>query len=136
MELLVRVVDQVSRDPLKHALLAKAGDVIAWHPIGGAWGAAERDNPDWRIVRVPGLSEDEAEALVAGELSGPHAHEQLLRTRGMTLDVASLGIPAGRSPSGIDATVPVGRFRAAVGLKAPIPHPDRIGPATPHAIGD
>ena len=137
MELLIRVVDRASDDPARHAHLTKAGDVIAWHEDGADWGREERVNPHWRVVRVPGLAVAEAESLVAPELPrGPAAHEFILRSRGMTVDLAAIGL--GRLPGDRtfpDLVVDAGTFRAAMSVKGPVPHPDLLGPPTPHTIG-
>lgn len=137
MELLIRVVDRVSDDPVRHHQLTKCGDVIAYQPDGGPWGIEDLRNPDWRIVRVPGLAEAEARALVGEELPrGPAAHECLLRPRGMRVDPGPLGLdPVARERPYPDATVDADTFRPAMSLKDPLPHPDLVGPVTSPTIG-
>jgi hypothetical protein len=48
MELLVRIVDRPGG-------LSK-GDLVVDRPDGHPWSEAERTNPQWRILAVPGLS--------------------------------------------------------------------------------
>lgn len=92
MELLVRIADKRDeKDPVKDARLTKAGDVLAFHEDGADWGVMEVKNPEWRIVRVPKLSQEEAEALIAPELPPTLDKDYpLLRKRAMRLDVARL----------------------------------------------
>ena len=92
MELLVRIVDRVNdQDPSLNAQLTKAGDVIAFHEDGADWGLMEVKNPEWRIVRVPGMTLTEAEALTAPELPPTLDKEYpLLRKRAMKLDLGTL----------------------------------------------
>ncbi len=125
MELLICITDKTSVNPLHDPVLPKAGDVIHYHSQSGNWGTEELRNPDWRIFSVPGLTEDEAYALTAWELPGPNPGSQLLQYRGMSVDLSRLG--AG-------TTIDLETFRAAVTVKAPVSHPDVIGPAT-HTIG-
>jgi hypothetical protein len=63
-EMLVRVVDRGGVDAKKGYGDSKAGDVIAVCPDGWEWTKLERENPDWRIVRVP-LLKIECDALLA-----------------------------------------------------------------------
>ena len=50
-ELLFRVVDKAPGQ----IGASLAGDVIVVCPDGHPWSAAEQANPDWRIVKLPGL---------------------------------------------------------------------------------
>lgn len=63
-ELLVRVVDKVSKDPEKDILCLKRGDVVTIKNDGHAWSKVELSNPDWRVFRVPGMSVKEARLLL------------------------------------------------------------------------
>lgn len=69
-ELLFRVVDKAPGQ----IGAALAGDVIAVCPDGHRWSTAEQTNPDWRIVKFPGvdaaLMSDyvEAQMDIAGRL--------------------------------------------------------------------
>lgn len=96
MQLLVRVVSKTSKDPILDAQLTKAGDVICFKPDGEEWGIQELKNPDWRIIQVPGMTEEEAIALVSPELP-PTLDKQypLLQRRAMKLDLEQLDIVLG-----------------------------------------
>lgn len=92
MELLVRIVDKRDlKDPVKDAQLTKAGDVIVYRPDGSDWGIEDLKNPDWRIVRVPSMTEEQAIALTSPELP-PTLDKQypLLQKRAMKLDLNTL----------------------------------------------
>lgn len=55
-ELLVRVVDKVHpTDPDKNLQCTKKGDVIWICPDGWNWGREELANPEWRIMKMPGV---------------------------------------------------------------------------------
>lgn len=76
MQLLVRVVDKISKDPDKNIQLTKRGDVIVIKKDGEEWGIEELKNPDWRIISVPDMTELEARALLSPEnppLDNPNA---------------------------------------------------------------
>lgn len=94
MELLIRIVDKVNPTSAElDSKCMKAGDVIAIKPGGSDWGVQEILNPEWRIIRVPGLSQAEIDALLAPELP-PTLDEEypLLRKRAMKLDLDALDI--------------------------------------------
>lgn len=157
MELLVRVVDKAHPDdPVKHHQLTKAGDVIHYWPDGHDWGHEELTNPDWRVVRVPGLTEAEAEALVAAELPVVRGGVgQVLRKRGLRLDLAELdrrhgGAVLGRrrahqaasfAPEELrkrhrhDCECDAAHVRELVAVKAPQPDPHTAGPFETHTAG-
>lgn len=61
VEFLIRVQDKLFASHPSHRL---AGSVIAAKPDGWSWGTEEKAHPDWRIVRVPGMTPIEAEALM------------------------------------------------------------------------
>lgn len=67
MEFLIRVRDKVGSNIYHDVKLTKRGHVIVAMPDGHDWGLQELTNPDWRIVRVPGISEAEAGAMLAPE---------------------------------------------------------------------
>jgi hypothetical protein len=66
-ELLVRVIDKIGTTKDDDALLTKRGDVIDLRPDGWNWGTGELLNPDWRILRVPGVPVDQATSIVASD---------------------------------------------------------------------
>lgn len=89
-EMLVRVVDKVGDNPVLDAKCTKRGDVIAVCPDGWIWGREELKNPDWRIVKVPGVTVSEASGFLAPELSAGPVAVDLLRRRAFRLDLDGL----------------------------------------------
>lgn len=60
-ELLVRTVDKVNpKDPEKDAQCLKRGEVVVIMPDGHPWSQRERNNPDWQLVQIPGMSVEDA----------------------------------------------------------------------------
>lgn len=90
MQLLVRVVDKFSIDPVKDYQLTKRGDVIAVKPDNAGWGLLELINPDWRIISVPDMSQIQAEALLVPESPSLNNPQQACRKRSFKLDLAAL----------------------------------------------
>ena len=87
-EMLVRVVDKVNEDLYLDAQCLKRGDVVVICPDGWNWSAAERKNPDWRIVQLPKVSELEASSFLGPELDEDPANpSKVLRRRAFKLDV-------------------------------------------------
>lgn len=87
-ELLVRVVDKVSADPYLDAALTKRGDVIAVQPDGWVWGLEEQRSPEWRILRVPGVSVAAAASLLTPEPeTDPQNPSRMLQRRMFRLDL-------------------------------------------------
>lgn len=139
MELLVRIVDKPRSGKADvDAQRTTAGDVIAALPDGHIWGREEVRNPEWRIIRVPGMQRAEAEALTAPELPEAFAPNRLLRKRQTTIDIEQLDIMEGgailadrsATPKGIDAVVSPANFRACRSLKPKLTDPRFIGPRT------
>lgn len=61
MEALLRVKDKKNlNSETLDARLTKRGDVIVVVPDGHNWGKEELTNPDWRIVKVPAVTVEEA----------------------------------------------------------------------------
>lgn len=137
MELLVRVVDKPRSGVAElDAKRTSAGDVIAYFPDGHQWGREELSNPDWRIVRVPGLSDIEAEALLTPELPTAFGAGRLLRKRHHSVDLAALAALAGVSFSSArtakrgrpDAVVATGHLKQNLSLKPALRDPRLVGP--------
>lgn len=96
-ELLVRVVDKVSADPLIDAQCTKRGDVIVVMPDGHGWGRMELNNPDWRIVKIPGVKVSEALHFTEPEQpADPMNPEPGLRIRAARLNIDALPDPKGQ----------------------------------------
>jgi hypothetical protein len=88
-ELLVRVVDKVNHsDPYANAKCTKRGDVIVVQRDGWPWGVQEQLDKQYRIVKVPGLSVDDASSLLAGEPEvDPQNPSRMLQARLFRLDL-------------------------------------------------
>lgn len=87
-ELLVRVVDKVNDDPYLDAQCTKRGDVIVIVEDDHEWGRAEIANPDWVIVRVPGVAADLAAGFVAAEVNDDPANpSRMLQARAFRFDL-------------------------------------------------
>lgn len=55
-EVLIRVYDKVNAgDAVLDRQASKAGDIIAVQPDDWGWTAKELANPDWRVVKLPGI---------------------------------------------------------------------------------
>ncbi len=131
MELLVVITDvQHAANHPRHeaAKLHKRGDVLSFAPDGQRWGSQELARPDWRIIRVPGLSPAVAAALVAEELPEALGGNRWLRLRQFTLDVDLLGVPAERAPHSPDCIVTPGQLHQAMSLKPKLFDPAFVGP--------
>lgn len=98
-EMLVRVVDKrLPLDQGADVTLSKRGDVIVVVPDGWKWSKGELANPDWRILKWPHVSIDEASVLMSPEIA--HAKplsasisnmpRLLLQHRGFRLDLNKL----------------------------------------------
>ena len=97
-EVLVRVVDKVSSDPYLDAQCTKRGDVIHVAPDGWSWGTKEIQNPDWRIVKLPNVSESDLAALLIPELhDDPQNPSRVLQRRAFKLDLDALQLDGGTS---------------------------------------
>lgn len=56
MEILLRVKDKNTKNRKEFDWVAtKRGDIIVVMPDGHLWGTAELSNPEWRIIRLPGV---------------------------------------------------------------------------------
>jgi hypothetical protein len=127
MELLIVIRDAPCDDPVHNFQAPKAGDVIAYHQDGQDWGLDEVNNPDWRIIHVPGLSEVRAQALVERDISLPGEPS---RMRQFALDVGKLDshdasllkprkVRSHTRGNNIDAVIDPGFFVDAHALKPP-----------------
>lgn len=137
MELLIRIIDKPrSGDVALDSGRTTAGDVIAVKPDGHIWGTMEVANPEWRIVRIPGLPQAEADALEAPELPESFVPNRLLRKRQFTIDIEQLDILAGgellaerkATPKGVDCVISREMLQACRSLKPKLTDPRIIGP--------
>lgn len=69
-ELILRVVDKPAPAAFDRPMVAQAGDVVVVVPDGHQWGREEISNPEWRIVRLPGVAESALADLMEAR---PHA---------------------------------------------------------------
>lgn len=92
IEALFRVRDSVNaNDDDLNAQLFKRGDVICWKPSGHKWSQRELTNPNWRILRITGVSLSQARFLVSKDT--PQEVGQVIKRRRsvkIDLDFASL----------------------------------------------
>lgn len=96
-ELLVRVVDKTNADPYLDAKCLKRGDVVVVMPDGHGWGKQELINPDWRIVKLPGIPVSQATHFLGPELpEDPLNPSLMLQRRAFKLDVDALPDPKGQ----------------------------------------
>lgn len=88
-EILVRVIDKTNPgDPYLDAKCTKRGDVISVQRDGWPWGVQEQLNPDWRIVKIPGVSVDDVASLLAPEPeTDPQNPSRMLQSRLFRLDL-------------------------------------------------
>lgn len=96
-EMLVRVVDKVNDDPYLDAQCTKRGDVIAIQPDGWVWGTEELRNPEWRIIKIPGVPVVQAASFLGPEMDlDPANPSRVLQRRAFRLDVDALPDPRGQ----------------------------------------
>jgi hypothetical protein len=110
-ELLVRIKDKTHPDPEFDAIVTKRGDVIAAKQADIGWGTEEYANPEWRIIRVNGLSPDEANGMLTGEAASLHNPQAPRRKRIVYLDVDALGLDA--TPNDSITDIDLASFRKA-----------------------
>lgn len=85
-ELLVRVVDKVPGDDFRSALFTKAGDVIYVAEDQHVWGTEEIKNPEWRIVRMPGVSAASMRDMMEAR-ENPRSRERVIAARKVCFDM-------------------------------------------------
>lgn len=96
-EMLVRVVDKINDDPYLDAKCTKRGDVITIQPDGWVWSRAELNNPDWRIIKVPGVSVAQAQEFLEPEAdTDPANPSAVLQRRAHKIDLDALPDPKGQ----------------------------------------
>lgn len=68
-ELLVRVVDkQKSGDPYQDRHLSERGCVICIMPDGHVWSKREQSNPEWIIIKIPGINPNHISHFTAKQI--------------------------------------------------------------------
>ena len=97
-EVLLRVIDKVNEDPYKDCKLLKKGDVVIICPDGWSWSIEEKTNPDWRILKLPNISKEFAEAFTSPEIdTDPQNPSNVLRRRSHFFDLDNLLIKLSKS---------------------------------------
>ncbi len=122
-ELLVRVQDKsLTGDSAIDCQRTMRGDVIVAMPDGHDWTQEERKHPRWVIVKVPGMSLAEGEALASREVGD--GIRRNLRKRLFRLDLSSL--PKGDHMVE-SITLTVAEVRSNRKRKPPVADSDVIG---------
>lgn len=88
--LLVTVFDHPSDSLVGRYESYQRGDVIAVHKNNEPWGLSEVNDPQWRIVLVPDLSEMQAHAMLVSEKVPPYNPQAPFRLRAFRLDLDKL----------------------------------------------
>lgn len=87
-ELLIRVVDKSNDDPYLDVQCLKRGDVVVICEDGHEWSQAELTNPEWRILKVPGVTLVQAEAFLGPEVDeDPTQPSRVLQRRAFKVDL-------------------------------------------------
>lgn len=89
-EFLVMTNPFKNSDPYLDVGLVKRGGVITWQADGWAWSQTELTNPNWRIIRVTGISDAEANAMLTSEPGDATNRMLQIRAFAMNLDLGSL----------------------------------------------
>lgn len=128
MELLVRVVDKTNSDPKLDRALTKRGDVIAVSADGHVWGTQEVSNPDWVILKLPDMTREQAESLLAPEHPPDLNNRYVLRKRSQRINLNALKL---------NATLTAAELLSKVVMKGgpPLRADDVIGPTDDTVIG-
>lgn len=72
----------------------KRGHVIMVKPAGWPWTELELTNPDWRILKLPNVTEAQAASLVAHEIpTDPQKPGKMLQRRGFKFDLDDVNLP-------------------------------------------
>lgn len=92
-EILLRVVDKTNVNLDLSANLLKRGDVVVVREDGWAWGKEELRNPDWRIIKIPGVAALFAEPFLGPELASEPTDATRLRKRAFSFDMQNQSLP-------------------------------------------
>jgi hypothetical protein len=146
-ELLVRAHDKTNVvDFYANCQCTKRGDVVVAQADGWTWGAMEKTDPQYRIIRVFGLDLATASTFCAPELPiDPLNPSKTLQTRQFKLDIDNAAWPAAFPAWLADDTRTTPMFAAVFAnvlaqiallkiLKSPIVDPNVIG-LSPNVIG-
>src|SRR5690606_17653855 len=89
-EVLLRVIDKSDPDPKIDSKCLKAGDVVVIREDDWNWSEMEKTAPFWRIVRIVGMSVEEATLEFLAPENGSDANNPYLRRRKSFIDIDSL----------------------------------------------
>ena len=126
-ELVVMVVDKTHPDVYANQTHLKRGDVIEVLAPGSNWGRHALVEPTWMIIKVPGMSLREANALKTVD-PGNRRVNPMLHARAFGLDMEKLPLVGdGRRRLMESITVSAEEIRAVKYRKAPVANPFVIG---------
>lgn len=96
-QVLLRVVDKTNLDdPYHDCKCLKRGDIVVVVGDAHVWGREELRDPAWRILRLPNITVEQAEAFLGPELdTDPANPSRVLQRRQFKLDVDNVQMPAG-----------------------------------------
>lgn len=131
-ELLVWVMDkEPAGDPVTDLHRPRRGDVIVACPDGHPWSQAERTHPRWVIIKVPGMTLAEGEALT--HMEPGDGVSRFRHARPFHLDPSILPKAAACTES---ITIDPPALRAAKRRKPPLADPDIVGDSRhPNVLG-
>ena len=98
-ELLIQVIDTTNDDVYRNYQCLKRGDVIDVVPDGWKWSQRELTNPNWRIIKLPGVEVDAVVDLTHSEMSttdpevlrtGAYKKTWLARTKRLDIGLAQI----------------------------------------------
>lgn len=88
-ELLIRIVDKVNPDnAAQNQLCFKAGDILHVAPDGWTWGTEELSNPEWRILKLPGMAPELFTDLMQMQMVLVGNREHMTLKRAKCIDVS------------------------------------------------
>lgn len=89
VEMLVRRVDKINKNSdVENAQCTKRGDVIVVKAVGWQWSDIERNNPEWVVLIIEGMTVGDGEAFLQREQPISAAEAQpLLKKRMISLDL-------------------------------------------------
>jgi hypothetical protein len=93
MEMVIRVDPRPDDTADRRAMYLSRGDVIDIRADGWGWSAIELSNPAWRMIRVTGMTQIQADALLAGE-ADPEELKPRKLARIYRIDLDHENIPA------------------------------------------
>jgi hypothetical protein len=87
MEFVLQYRSETTGDPYVDCQRLQPGDVIDYRPDGWQWSELELTNPDWRLFRIPGISDAESGSLLTEE-PGDRITNRMLQRRAFFIDLS------------------------------------------------